>query len=323
MSAHISLSAEVPEYLTGSRLDQIAAKLFPEYSRARLQSWIKDGSLKVNAKTLRPRDPVQTGDLLEIEAVLAANEQFVAEEMDLDIVFEDDEILILNKPANLVVHPAAGHYQGTLLNGLLHAYPALDSLPRAGIVHRLDKDTTGLMVVAKSLESHSSLVNQLQQRSVEREYEAVVHGVLTGGGTIDEPLGRHHINRKKKTVTENGKEAITHYRVIKRYRSHTHVQLNLETGRTHQIRVHMTYINHSLVGDPLYGGRLQLPSACSEQFAEVLRNFKRQALHARRLALVHPTSGETMAWEVEAPQDFQHLLVAMKNDHELGGAENE
>ena len=317
MSAHISLSAEVPEDLAGNRLDQVAARLFPEYSRARLQSWIKDGSLRVNAQSLRPRDRLKTGDLLQIEVKLVSSEQFLPQPIQLDIIFEDKDLVILNKPANLVVHPAAGHWQGTLLNGLLHAYPELEAIPRAGIVHRLDKDTTGLMVVAKNLQSHSILVQQLQERSVEREYEAIVHGVLTGGGIIGAPLGRHPVNRKKKAVIVKGKDSITHYRVLQRFRSHTHVQLNLQTGRTHQIRVHMTHINHSLVGDPLYGGRLQLPTACSEELEQNLRNFKRQALHARRLALVHPTSERKLSWEVVAPDDFQQLLSAIKNDFRI------
>lgn len=317
MSAHVSLSAEVPEDLAGSRLDQVAAQLFPEYSRARLQSWIKDGSLRVNAQSLRPRDRLKTGDLLQIEAELVSSEQFLPQPIQFDIIFEDEDLVILNKPANLVVHPAAGHWQGTLLNGLLHAYPELEAIPRAGIVHRLDKDTTGLMVVAKNLQSHSILVQQLQERSVEREYEAIVHGVLTGGGIIDAQLGRHPVNRKKKAVVVKGKDSITHYRVLQRFRSHTHVQLNLQTGRTHQIRVHMSHINHSLVGDPLYGGRLQLPTACSEEFEQNLRNFKRQALHARRLALVHPTSEQKLSWEVVAPDDFQQLLSAIKNDFRI------
>ena len=322
MSAHVSLSAEVPEDLAGNRLDQVAAQLFPEYSRARLQSWIKDGSLRVNAQSLRPRDRLKTGDLLQIEAELVSSEKFLPQPIQFDIIFEDEDLEILNKPANLVVHPAAGHWQGTLLNGLLHAYPELEAIPRAGIVHRLDKDTTGLMVVAKNLQSHSILVQQLQERSVEREYEAIVHGVLTGGGIIDAQLGRHPVNRKKKAVVVKGKDSITHYRVLQRFRSHTHVQLNLQTGRTHQIRVHMSHINHSLVGDPLYGGRLQLPTACSEEFEQNLRNFKRQALHARRLALVHPTSEQKLSWEVVAPDDFQQLLSAIKNDFRKSSIES-
>ncbi|MBM89524.1 MAG: 23S rRNA pseudouridine(1911/1915/1917) synthase RluD [Gammaproteobacteria bacterium] len=323
MSNYISLSAEVPQNLVGSRLDQAAAKLFPDYSRSRLQSWIKDGSLKVNSKSMRPRDTLQSGDLLKIEAVLMDSEQYLPEPMELDILFEDEEILILNKPANIVVHPAPGNYRGTLLNGLLHEYPGLDSIPRAGIVHRLDKGTTGLMVVAKTLQSHGSLVGQLQRREVEREYEAVVHRVLTGGGVIDKPLGRHSVNRKKKAIVENGKEAITHYKVKHRYRSHTHIQLNLKTGRTHQIRVHMAHINHPLVGDPLYGGRLKLPVAGSGEFVNVLRTFRRQALHARRLAFSHPVSNEQMAWKVDAPADFQELLLALKQDQDFGGKGND
>lgn len=314
MTDHISLSAEVPEDLAGNRLDQIAAHLFPDYSRARLQSWIKAGSLKVNNKTLRPRDKVKVGDKISIQAELAAIEEHQSEPLALNIVYEDEQLLVLNKQAGLVVHPAAGHRQGTLLNGLLHNIPQLDALPRAGIVHRLDKDTTGLMVVAKTLESHTSLVNQLQERTMGREYEAVINGVLTGGGTVDEPLGRHPVNRKKKAIVEGGKDSVTHYRVLKRFRAHTHVQLNLETGRTHQIRVHMAHIKHSLVGDPMYGGRMQQPAASSPEFIEQLRSFKRQALHARKLTLLHPSSDEEVAWEAETPEDFSSLLAAMEAD---------
>lgn len=314
MTSHISLQAEVPEELSGNRLDQIAAKLFPEYSRARLQIWIREGTLLVNRKQLRPRDRLHTGDSLVVEADLTSTEEWVAQEMDLDIVFEDDHLLVINKAADVVVHPAAGHSEGTLLNGLLYHYPALKELPRAGIVHRLDKDTTGLMVVAKSLIAHASLVNQLQAREVSREYEAVVHGVLTGGGTVDKPLGRHPVNRKKRAVVEEGQEAITHYRVRKRFRSHTHVDVKLETGRTHQIRVHMAYLKHPIVGDQMYGGRLQLPAACSAELGQYLRNFKRQALHARRLAFAHPVDQKEMSWEIDRPEDMQELLTQIGND---------
>lgn len=314
MSSHISLQAEVPEELTGNRLDQIAAKLFPEYSRARLQIWTREGALLVNGRQLRPRDRLLTGDSLVVEAELATTEEWVAQEMDLDIVFEDEHLLVVNKAADVVVHPGAGHHDGTLLNGLLYHCPVLKELPRAGIVHRLDKDTTGLMVVAKTLLAHTSLVNQLQARDVSREYEAVVHGVLTGGGTVDMPLGRHPVNRKKRAVVETGQEAITHYRVRKRFRSHTHVDVKLETGRTHQIRVHMAYLNHTIVGDQLYGGRLQLPAACSAELGAYLRNFKRQALHARRLALAHPADKSEMSWEIDRPQDMHELLVQLNDD---------
>lgn len=314
MSSHISLKAEVTEELSGSRLDQIAAKLFPEYSRARLQGWIREGALLVNDQKLRPRDRLDTGDCLVVEAELESTESWVAEKMPLDIVFEDDHLLVINKAADVVVHPAAGHQQGTLLNGILHHNPQQRELPRAGIVHRLDKDTTGLMVVAKTLTAHADLVNQLQAREVSREYEAVVQGVLTGGGTIEKELGRHAVNRKKRAIVEMGQEAITHYRVIDRFRGHTHVQVNLETGRTHQIRVHMAYLNHALVGDPLYGGRFQLPSACSKELRECLRGFKRQALHARKLELDHPESGERLSWQAATPSDMEQLIELLRRD---------
>ena len=314
MPSQISLKAEVTEALSGSRLDQIAAKLFPEYSRARLQSWIREGSLLVNDRQLRPRDKLESGDCLVVEAQLESAETWVAEELPLDIVFEDEHLLVINKSTNVVVHPAAGHRQGTLLNGILHRYPELQELPRAGIVHRLDKDTTGLMVVAKTLIAHANLVNQLQERTVSREYEAVVQGVLTGGGSINKPLGRHPVNRKKRAVVEVGQEAITHYRVIERFRSHTHVQVNLETGRTHQIRVHMAHLKHALTGDPLYGGRFQLPTACSKQLSECLHGFKRQALHARKLELDHPHSGERIAWHAQTPEDMVALISALRQD---------
>lgn len=314
MTTHISLQAAVPEDLSGNRLDQIAAKLFPEYSRARLQGWIRDGSLLVNARALRPKDKLVTGDLIEVKAEMVANETWAAEPIALDIVYEDDHLLVLNKAINMVVHPAAGNREGTLLNGLLHRYPSLNELPRAGIVHRLDKDTTGLMVVAKTLQAHTGLVQLLQARNVTREYEAVVKGVLTGGGTVNQPLGRHAVNRKKRAITESGQAAVTHYRVIAKYRAFTHVQVNLETGRTHQIRVHMAYVNHPLVGDPMYGGRLQLPSACSPALANFLQLFRRQALHARKLALIHPITSAEMMWEVPRPPDMDELLQLLAAD---------
>ena len=319
MSTRISLTAEVPEDLSGYRLDQIAAKLFPDYSRARLQIWIKDGSLLVNARQLRPRDRLLSGDKLKVDAELPVQENWSAEPMALNIVFEDDCLIIVNKPANVVVHPASGHGDGTLLNGLLHHHNALQQLPRAGIVHRLDKDTTGLMVVAKTLRSHTALVNQMQAREISREYEAVVQGVLTGGGTVDVALGRHPVNRKKRAVVETGQRAVSHYRVIKRYRSHTHLEVKLDTGRTHQIRVHMAYLNHPIVGDPMYGGRQRVPAACSSELINCLKNFKRQALHARRLALHHPDSGESMSWESATPPDMVGLIRELTKDAEIGG----
>lgn len=310
----IQCSAQVPAELAGNRLDQIAAKLFPEYSRSRLQEWIKSGNLLVDGQQKRPRDVVAEDATLEIDAELAPVESWTAEAIPLDIVYEDEHLLVINKATNVVVHPAAGHRDGTLLNGLLQHCSGLEALPRAGIVHRLDKDTTGLMVVAKTLTAHKSLVDQLQQRSVSREYEAVVKGVLTGGGTVEAKLGRHPVNRKKRAVLENGQEAISHYRVLERFRAHTHVQVNLETGRTHQIRVHMSHINYPLVGDPLYGGRMQVPRAASPDLTETLSSFRRQALHARRLKLIHPELAEEIAWEVPLPEDFEVLLSVLRAD---------
>ena len=311
---HIVLSAIVPETAANQRLDLVAAQLFPDYSRARLQTWIKEGQLKVNACAPRPRDIVYGGDALSIDVHLQAEQEWQAQAMPIDIVFEDEHLIILNKATDVVVHPAAGHRDGTLLNGLLNHCPALKEVPRAGIVHRLDKDTTGLLMVAKTLESHAQLVEQLRLREIKREYEAVAQGVLTGGGKVDAPLGRHPVNRKRRAVVEDGQEAVTHYRVLNRFRSHTHIHVQLETGRTHQIRAHLAHINIPLVGDPLYSGRLQLPAGCSSRLADCLRGFKRQALHARRLTLQHPVTGETMTWEASLPQDFQNLLAVLDAD---------
>lgn len=314
MSTTITLQASVPETLSGNRLDQAAASLFPDFSRGRLQTWIKDGSLRVNQQILRCKDRVHEADVLELSAELVAEDTHAAEPVDLNIVYEDEDVIVLNKPAGTVVHPAVGNRSGTLLNGLLHHCPSLAEIPRAGIVHRLDKDTTGLMVVAKNLQSHRQLVKQLQRREVEREYEAVVIGVMTAGGMVDLPLGRHPVQRQKRAVVEDGKEAVTHYRVLGRYRAHTHVQLKLETGRTHQIRVHMSHIRYPLVGDPLYGGRLQIPKACSNQLVKELKQFRRQALHARRLGFEHPRKGDYMEWEADLPEDMAHLLHVLQED---------
>lgn len=308
------MQAQVPDLLSGQRLDQVAAGLFSEYSRGRLQIWIKEGNLLVNGKVLRSKDKIYAGDKLSLETELVADETWVAEPRELNIVYEDDDVMVIDKPVNTVVHPAAGNRSGTLLNGLLHYCPQLSEIPRAGIVHRLDKDTSGLMVVAKNLQAHRILVKQLQRREVEREYEAVVIGVMTAGGTVNLPLGRHPVHRQKRAVIENGKDAVTHYRVLKRFRSHTHVRVKLETGRTHQIRVHMSHIRYPLVGDPLYGGRLQIPKGCSGALANVLKNFDRQALHARRLGFIHPRTGEMVSWESELPADMQALLVALQDD---------
>lgn len=317
MSERIRMSAKVTLECSGQRLDQVAAQLFPSHSRSRLQNWIKDGSLTVDGKQIRPRDILYGGELLELDAELEVQGDWQAEDIKLDIVYEDHALLVINKPAGLVVHPAAGHHDGTLLNALLHHAPELAKVPRAGIVHRLDKDTTGLMVVAKTLEAQTDLVIQLQNRSVGREYECVVVGVMTAGGKVDEPIARHGHNRQKMAVVAGGKQAISHYRVISRFRAHTHVKVKLETGRTHQIRVHMSHINFPLVGDPTYGGRLRIPPGASAELLAILREFPRQALHARRLELEHPDDNRPMRWEAPLPQDMVDLLALLRADGEL------
>ncbi|MFB9886811.1 23S rRNA pseudouridine(1911/1915/1917) synthase RluD [Balneatrix alpica] len=316
MNERIEQQVQVPMTMGGQRLDQVAAELFSDFSRSRLQAWIKEGALQVDGRQCKPREKLLGGELLTLVAELEAQERWQPQAIELPIVYEDEHILVLNKPAGLVVHPAAGHADGTLLNALLHHAPELAVVPRAGIVHRLDKDTTGLMVVAKTLQAQTDLVAQLQERSMGREYEAVVQGVMTGGGTVDEPIGRHSRHRQKMAVVAegSGKEAVTHYRVLHKYRAHTHIRCKLETGRTHQIRVHMAHINYPLVGDPLYAGRFRLPKGCGEDLQEALRQFQRQALHAKRLELSHPETGEWMEWEVELPSDFQQLLTALKQN---------
>ena len=314
MSDQIQLEAQVSNDLIGKRLDQAVAKLFPDYSRSRLQGWIKDGSLTVDGAIKRPRDKLFGGELVKVDAELEVIEDHKAEDIPLDIVYEDDHILVVNKPAGLVVHPAVGHRDGTLLNALLHHHPDIAQVPRAGIVHRLDMDTTGLMVVAKTIIAQTELVDQLQDRSMGREYEAIVNGVMTGGCLVDEPMGRHSKHRQKMAVVGVGKEAVTHYRLLKKLRAHTHIRLKLETGRTHQIRVHMAHINYPLVGDQLYGGRFRLPKGCSDEMIDTLRNFKRQALHAKKLELWHLHTGELVSWEVDLPDDFQKLLDVLVED---------
>ena len=318
MSDRIRLSAQVSPESGGQRLDQVAAQLFPDFSRSRLQGWIKDGSLLVDGERKRTRDSVYGGEELTLDAEREVQGEWQPEAIELDILYEDSALLVINKPAGLVVHPAAGHQDGTLLNALLHHCPELAKVPRAGIVHRLDKDTTGLMVVAKTIESQTDLVAQLQARTVSREYECVVTGVMTAGGKVDQPIARHGTQRQKMAVVAGGKQAISHYRVINRFRAHTHVKVKLETGRTHQIRVHMSYIHFPLVGDPVYGGRLRIPPGASPELIKELREIPRQALHARRLELEHPDDGRHMSWQVPLPADMQHLLALLREDGEIG-----
>lgn len=312
----IQQSAQVPSSMSGLRFDQVASALFPDFSRSRLQSWIRDGQLTLDGRTVKPKEKLIGGEQLELNAELEAQGTWEAEEIQLNIVHEDDSLMIINKPAGLVVHPAAGNYTGTLLNALLNHCPGLINLPRAGIVHRLDKETTGLMVVAKTLQAHTDLVEQLAERSVSREYEAVAVGAMTGGGTVNAPMGRHPVQRKLMAVlSQGGKRAVTHYRVLTRFPHHTHIRVKLETGRTHQIRVHMAHIGFPLIGDATYGKRFKIPKGATPELIDTLKAFPRQALHAATLGLEHPDTGEYCEWSSPLPADFQQLLAALKNGY--------
>ena len=308
--------AAIPDEWAGERVDQALAKLFPDYSRSRLQTWLKEGQILVNGEIKRAKDKVLGGEQVRLEVVLVSENSWEAENIPLNIVYEDEQLLVINKPAGMVVHPAAGNFNGTMLNALLHYAPELEAVPRAGIVHRLDKDTSGVLVVARTLTAQKLLVEQLQQRTFLREYDAIIRGSVTAGNTINQPIGRHPINRKRMAVNEKGKPAITHYRVSERYRLHTKLTVKLETGRTHQIRVHMAYINHPLLGDPVYGGRFKIPAASDDAFVESLKGFRRQALHARHLGLIHPATNEFIDWEVEVPQDMLDIQEVLRLDFE-------
>ena len=315
MSEKIELQDVIPENLGGMRLDQALARMFPEFSRGQLSKWIKAGDVTVDQNILRPRDNVTGGEQVNIlTELLIQDETWTAEAISLDIIHEDDDIIIINKPAGMVVHPGAGNQQGTLVNALLAHAPQLANIPRAGIVHRIDKATTGLLMIAKTLQAHNSLVSQLQARTVKREYQAVAVGVMTAGGTVDAPIGRHHIDRKRMAVSSTGKPAITHYRVEQRFRAHTLIKCKLETGRTHQIRVHMAHIRHPLLGDPVYGGRFKIPKGMTEPCRETVQAFKRQALHAGVLGFIHPTTGEEVCWQVDLPDDMNELIAALTLD---------
>ncbi len=307
----------LPE-LAGLRLDQALPRLFPGYSRSQLKGWLDQGLVQVNDKQWRGKDKVAGGEEVKIQVPQIQAVDWAPEPLPLTRVYEDDHILVLNKPKNQVVHPGAGNATGTMVNAILHDYPHLAQLPRGGIVHRLDKDTTGIMVVAKSLAAHHALTHALQLRTIKRLYEAVVWGVPVSGATIDLPLGRHPIDRKKRAVLDSkkGKTAITHYCVQAKFRQHALLAVQLETGRTHQIRVHLAHSHYPIVGDKTYGGRLRLPAKASPALQEVLRTFSRQALHAKQLTLQHPISGETMTWTVPRPLDMQDLIEALTQDRE-------
>jgi 23S rRNA pseudouridine1911/1915/1917 synthase len=314
MAETVSFRLTIPESMRGRRLDQALAGLVPEYSRSRLQQWIRAGQVRLDDRIPEVRQRVHGGETVRIDAGLEEQTPGGPEDIPLDLVYQDAELLVINKPAGLVVHPAAGNPAGTLLNALLHFDAALSRLPRAGIVHRLDKQTSGLMVVARTLTAHKRLVEALQGRRVRREYLTVVQGVLTAGGTVNAPIGRHPVDRKRMAVVPSGKEAITHYRVVERYRAHTLLRVRLETGRTHQIRVHMAHAHCPVVGDPVYGGRPRLPRGAGAPLKEALQHFRRQALHAERLELVHPVSGEPLAWQAPLPADMAALIEVLRAD---------
>jgi 23S rRNA pseudouridine1911/1915/1917 synthase len=308
------LTAEVPYEMAGMRLDQILAELFADYSRSKLQTWVKAGRVQVNSLTLKPKDKLEGGEVITLDAEAEVVVTSEAEAIPLDIIFEDESLLIVNKPAGLVVHPAVGNWSGTLLNALLNHDSSLETLPRAGIVHRIDKETSGLLMIAKTLQAHNSLTQQLQDRAINREYLAITRGRMTAGGTVDEPIARHPTDRKRYAVRESGKDSVTHYRVEKRFARHTFVQVKLETGRTHQIRVHLSHIRFPLVGDQVYGGRFQMPAGCSELLEKELRSFKRQALHAAKLGLQHPVTDEYCEWVQPLPDDMVRLLEALADN---------
>ncbi|WJG08404.1 23S rRNA pseudouridine(1911/1915/1917) synthase RluD [Aliiglaciecola sp. LCG003] len=311
----VQLSAAVPEILMGKRLDQALAEMFPDYSRSRIKDWILAGNVKVNGVVWdKPKEKVFGEEQIEIDATLEIQVSHEAQSIELNIVYEDEHILVINKPADLVVHPGAGNADGTVLNALLSHAPEVANVPRAGIVHRLDKDTTGLMVVAKTVPAQTHLVEALQAREISREYEAVVYGTMVAGGVVDAPIGRHPTKRTSMAIRESGKPAVTHYRVKDKFRAHTHLRLKLESGRTHQIRVHMAHLRYPLVGDNLYGGRPRLPKASGPEMIAMLRGFKRQALHAIQLELAHPITGEWMSWKAPLPEDMCELLEVLKAD---------
>lgn len=309
----------IPSHLHGKRLDAAVSELLPEYSRSRITQWIKDQSVQVNQKFYKPSDKVQQGDLIKLNASLISSDPDFktsqAEQIALSIVYEDEHILIINKQAGLVVHPGAGNPSGTLINALLNHNPDQINLPRAGIVHRLDKDTTGLMVIAKKLEAQTQLVKQMQAREIHRFYMTLVQGEVHSSGEITTQFGRHPRNRLKMAVKSQGVNAITHYRIQQKYRGMTLLLVQLETGRTHQIRVHMEHIHHPVVGDPLYGRLVPKLNRYSKSVIDLLTTFKRQALHAWKLELQHPVTREELTFTAEMPDDLKELLIALEKDY--------
>ncbi len=324
MAQQIVLTNTVKDSQLGQRLDQAIAELFEDFSRSRLKEWLLDGKVQVDGEVVtKPRTKVMGGEEITLQAELEDEERWEAQDIPLDIVYEDEDIIVINKPRDFVVHPGAGTPDGTVLNALLHHYPDIAEVPRAGIVHRLDKDTTGLMVVAKTVPAQTRLVRALQKRNITREYEAIAIGRMTAGGKVDQPIGRHSTKRTLMAVAPMGKPAVTHYRVAERFREHTRIRLRLETGRTHQIRVHMSYLQHPLLGDIAYGGRARIPTGASEELTAMIRGFDRQALHAVMLRFEHPITGEVLEFHAPVPDDMVVMTEALRQDTEEHGLPEE
>jgi len=316
----IELRHTFDEKVYGKRLDLALSETFEDYSRSRIQDWVKRGFVKVNNEVVTSNKYKMAGfELVEVNAEIEVAGEWKAEAIELNIVHEDDDLLVINKPAGLVVHPGAGNQEGTMVNALLHHVSELQNLPRAGIIHRLDKETTGLLVVAKTIAAHTNLVEQLQNRAFTREYDALVNRVMVSGSSIDAPIGRHPTKRTAMAVIPDGRRAITHYRVAEKFLDHTHLKLRLETGRTHQIRVHMSHLKFPIVGDPLYSGRYRVPTKITPQLKEALDNFKRQALHASLLGLKHPATGDYIEWRAPMPDDMQNLREQLVANRESFG----
>lgn len=324
MAQQIVLTNTVKDSQLGQRLDQAIAELFADFSRSRLKEWLLAGKVQVNGEVVtKPRTKVMGGEEITLQAELEDEERWEAQDIPLDIVYEDEYIIVINKPRDFVVHPGAGTPDGTVLNALLHHYPDIAEVPRAGIVHRLDKDTTGLMVVAKTVPAQTRLVRALQKRNITREYEAIAIGRMTAGGKVDKPIGRHSTKRTLMAVAPMGKHAVTHYRVAEHFREHTRIRLRLETGRTHQIRVHMSYLQHPLLGDTAYGGRARIPTGASQELTEMIRGFDRQALHAVMLRFEHPVTGEELEFHAPVPDDMVEMTEALRKDTEVFGLPDE
>ena len=303
----------IPDRMIGSRIDIALSEMLPNFSRSKVSALIKSKHILLNEKSFKPKDKILGNEIVTFEQNQDVITKWIPEKIPLDVIFEDSQIIVVNKPFGLVTHPGAGNWSGTLANALLYYDPELSKLDRAGIVHRLDKNTSGLMVIAKNPVSQKHLVAQLQSHSIQREYSAIVYGNMISGGTVNEPLGRDPKDRIKQAVRSNGKDAVTHYRVINRFAHHTHVKAILETGRTHQIRVHLSHIGYPLIGDSIYGGRLRFPKKASEELKDALKSFSRQALHSKKLSLIHPETGNSMTWKIELPDDMKVLLDTLSN----------